>query len=184
MNAAPPFEQRVVFANQFESLWTRALAGKITPELGEQLEASGLTLSALPTGHPYTVWEKCLALTAASLFQAQPVSESYRSLGAQMMHGYFQTSWGTYLDSLIRMLGPKRLLMRTQSICRWSNNFTEVSITETEPSRMSMWVNDIGSEIHFTRGVLIAGLERCGCVAPRVDVTQFDAAGVTYDIHF
>jgi uncharacterized protein (TIGR02265 family) len=184
MNAAPPFEQRVVFANQFESLWIRALADRVTPELRAQLEAAGLFLSALPSGYPYAVWERCLALTAAYLAPSEPVSESFCSLGSQMMHGYFQTRWGDYLDSLIRMLGAKRLLMRTQSICRWSNNFTEVSLTELEPSRVSMWVNDVGNEIHFTRGVLTAGLERCGSVRPRVEIVQRDDNGVTYDIRF
>jgi uncharacterized protein (TIGR02265 family) len=182
MVTSVPKSERFIFSNQFESLWLRALKNDVTSELEAKLQAAGVKLHALQAAYPVAVWEACLAATAQYLYPTLPKTESYYRLGHRMVQGYFDTKWGSHFLTLLRMLGQKRMLMRTQSIFRTSNNFSFVTVTELAPKHFELWIDDYDDEIFFTRGVLAAGLEASGVKNPNVAIVKVDPAGVTFDI--
>jgi uncharacterized protein (TIGR02265 family) len=176
--------QRVIFANQFESMWTKALKTELTPSLRAQLKQCGFDPNQLQPVYPFSVWEQCLALTAAHLYPKQSYESAYEDLGYRMVQSYFDSVWGSHFIRLLRMLGPKRMILRTQSIFRTSNNYAHVTVTEVGPMRFELSIDDYGREIYFTRGVIRAGIEKGGANDSTVEITKVDERGVTYVVSF
>ncbi len=177
-----PKSERFIFSSQFESFWIRALKGNVSSELEAKLLTAGVKLHAMQAAYPVEVWEACLAMTAQHLYPTLPKPESYFKLGHRLVQGYFDTQWGSHFLTLLRLLGQKRMLNRTQSIFRTTNNFTYVTVTELSPKHFELWIDDYDDEIFFTRGVLTAGLEASGVKVPNVAIVKTDSSGVTFDI--
>ncbi len=161
------YADRVVFANQFESLWLKALNGRVTAPLKKALIAHGVDLSQLKPADPFLVRESCLAATAEWLYGQSNYQPAYEDLGYRSVQGYFDSAWGGTFRRLLTMRGPKRTFVRAQRIFRASNNFANVKLTELEGGRFQVWVNDVGRAIFFTKSVLRAGIEKGGVRRPR-----------------
>jgi uncharacterized protein (TIGR02265 family) len=99
-----------------------------------------------------------------------------------MAVGYRETMVGGAVFGMLKLLGPKRMLLRTQKNFRSGNNYTDVRFTEVGPTVMDMWMNEPGPLRHFSAGIIEAGMRFSGAPETRVEVRAFDDASVTYRI--
>jgi uncharacterized protein (TIGR02265 family) len=173
--------ERLVFAHTVEGLFRRGLSGRISPELKEQLRQAGVDLDRpLMPAYPLETWLRCVSLTAQALYPGESRELALRHVGERMVDGYLETTMGSAVFGLLRLLGPHRTLGRMQKNFRSANNYTEVRLTEVGPSEADLWMNEPGPLRYFMGGVLLAGLRGAGTTDVRVELRHFDDASVTY----
>ncbi len=175
--------ERLVFAHTVEGLFKRGVAGRISPELKEQLRLAGVDLERpLMPAYPLEIWSRCVALAARTLYPEDSRELGLRKLGERMVDGYLETAMGSAMFGLLRLLGPQRTLGRMQKNLRSANNYTEVRLTEVGPTEADLWLNEPGLMRYFMQGVLLAGLRGAGTPDVKVELRQFDENGVTYRV--
>src|SRR5262245_40477398 len=125
-----PMQEKLVFDHTLEAMFQRALGALVTPALKEKLRKEGLDLDRkLLPAYPFETWARCLDITAQILHPHLPQAKSLRLLGEQLVEGYRQTFVGSAVLGVLRVLGPRRMLRRTQQHFRSGNNYTEVRLT-------------------------------------------------------
>jgi uncharacterized protein (TIGR02265 family) len=175
--------ERIVFEHSVESLYLRSLRSRLTPELKNQLRSVGVDLDRkLLPGYPQPVLTQALQLTARTLRPELPEADAFRWLGECQVEGYQETVVGTALFGVLRLLGPRRMLERTQKNFRSGNNYTEVRCTTVDPCTSDLWMNEIGPMRYFTQGIVLAGMRAAGAREARVEVLHFDEEGTTYRV--
>ncbi|HEX8819399.1 MAG TPA: DUF2378 family protein [Archangium sp.] len=175
--------ERLVFAHTVEGLFRRGLSGRIPPGLKEQLRQAGLDLERpLLPAYPLETWFQCVALAAETLYPGEPRDLALRRVGERMVDGYLETTMGSAMFGLLRLLGPQRTLGRMQKNLRSANNYTEARLTEVGPRELDLWMNEPGPLRYFMQGVLLAGLRGAGTPDVQVALHHFDDASVTYRV--
>jgi uncharacterized protein (TIGR02265 family) len=175
--------ERLVFAHTAEGLFRRGLSGRISPELKEQLRQAGLDLDKpLMPAYPLDTWLRCVSLAAQALYPNDPREVALLHVGERMIDGYLETTMGSAMFGLLRLVGTHRALGRMQKNFRSANNYTEVRLTELGPREADLWMNEPGPLRYFMQGVLLAGLRGAGTPNVRVELRQFDDASVTYHL--
>jgi uncharacterized protein (TIGR02265 family) len=151
--------ERLVFGHNFEGLYVRGLAGKMTPELLRLLDEEGVNLQKLAPAYPVEVWMRCLRRTADLLFPAKPKQLAHSELGRRFMRGYFETMMGKALLAMLKVLGPERTFKRMTQNFRTGNNFNEIKSEVPEPGHAEMWINHVlCDDPGFVQGLISEGL--------------------------
>lgn len=175
--------ERIVFEHTVEAFFSRSLGARVTPELKRQLREEGLDLDRkLLPGYPQEVWTRLLRLAARSVHPDLSEEDGLALLGERLIDGYQETVVGRALFGALRLLGPQRVLERTQKNFRTGNNYTEVRTTLLRAGEMELWMNELDLARHFTRGTVLAGLRASGARNPGVNVLRFDREGTTYRV--
>jgi uncharacterized protein (TIGR02265 family) len=175
--------ERLVFAHTVEGLFKRGVSGRLSSELKERLRQAGLDLERpLMPAYPLETWFQCVSLTARALYPEDSEELALRKLGERMVDGYLETTMGSAMFGLLRLLGPQRTLGRMQKNLRSANNYTEARLTEVDPRALDLWMNEPGPLRYFMQGVLLAGLRGAGTPDVRVELGHFDDTGVTYRV--
>jgi uncharacterized protein (TIGR02265 family) len=171
----------LIFNHTLESLLSRAFPKGVPPELKVRLRALGVDLDKpLLPAYPRTTWARCIELCAPVGFPLESREVAWRKLGERMVDGYKETMIGRAMFSTLRLLGPRRMLQRAQKNFRSGNNYTEVRITDLEPTMMEVWFNEVDDVLrHFTVGLVLAGMRAGGAVEPQVDMLHADSRGFT-----
>ncbi|MFN7133736.1 MAG: DUF2378 family protein, partial [Myxococcales bacterium] len=136
-------DEQLVFGHNFEGLYLRGLASRLTPELRKELLKLGVDLNRLLPGYPVEIWMAGLRLTARMLHQGLPPHAAYQQLGQVFMRGYFETMLGKALLAILRVIGPERTFKRMTQNFRTGNNFNEVTSTVLAPGHAEMWINHV-----------------------------------------
>jgi uncharacterized protein (TIGR02265 family) len=175
--------ERLIFEHAVDGLFRRGLAGRVTPSLKEQLREAGLDLERpLLPAYRWDTWVRCVGLTARAVYPTEAPEVGWRLIGERSVDGYRETAVGAAMFGVLRLLGPKRMLGRTRQNFRSANNYTEARITEVGPREADLWMNERGQLRYFTQGAVLAGMRGAGAKDARVEVRQFDDAGVTYRV--
>jgi uncharacterized protein (TIGR02265 family) len=178
-------DERVIFSNTVDSLYRKALAPSLTPELTERLRARGLNLHApLLAAYPLAVWVECLEDTARTLHPDRTPEQARRMMGRRMIEGYAQTLMGGAVLTLARVVGPMRSLERMQHNFRSGNNFTETRLTVLGPTQADLWFNEPEVLEGFVEGVLEEGLSRIGMQDVRIHRTRHSPEAATYHLEW
>lgn len=173
---------KVVFEQTIEGLFLRGLGSRVTPALKGQLKAAGLDLDQkLLPAYPFAVWMKTLELTAAALYPGEPLERAMFQVGEAFLDGYRETFLGRAVLGMMRVLGPRRTLLRATQNFRSGNNYTETRITEVGAAVIDLWMNEVGPYPTFTSGVIHAGLVVAGAT-PRVDIRDHDGHACTFRV--
>jgi uncharacterized protein (TIGR02265 family) len=91
---------------------------------------------------------------------------------------------GRAVLSMLRVLGPRRALMRATQNFRAGNNFTESKLNELGPGQFELWMNEVGPYPAFTAGIIHAGLRVAGAKDIAVEMTGYDGHACTYRINW
>ena len=179
VTAAP----EVVFGHALQGLFEVGLRGRVTPTLAARLKAVGVDLSRpFDIAYPREVWGRVLALTAAELWPAEPTDRAFFLLGRQMLLGYTETLLGRALVSLVKLLGPRRLLGRMTHNLRSGCNYNETKLEDLGPGRARFWINEPALPPGYVAGLLDAAMEIAGASERGWEVVHRDAKGCTYDL--
>lgn len=174
---------RLVFEHSVEALFVRGLTGRVSPTLKAQLREAGVDLDRpLLPAYGWDTWVRGVGVVARGLHPGEPQEVAWRLMGERMVEGYRETALGGAMFGMLRLLGPKRMLGRTRQNFRSGNNYTEARLTEVGPREADLWMNEQGLLRYFTQGAVLAGMRGAGAQDVRVEVREFDDAGVTYRV--
>jgi len=165
---------RLWLPHSIEGLF-RALAGRITPPLAEQLAAVGVT----PHSGPVDTQSMCAAvrLISGALYGSLAPAVAERELGRVFVRGYGRTLVGAALLQFMRMIGPKASLERMQRNLRTGTNFVETRFTSVAPGVAELWFNDDGGIPEFFAGIVEEGAKYTGAKQATVEVVARDESG-------
>ena len=174
-------ETPLVFNNSVQGLFSRTFPDGVPPELKAQLRAVGVDLDKpLLPAYPATTWARCVDLGARAAFPEERREVAWRRMGERMIDGYQDAMIGRAMFSMLQLLGPRRMLQRSQKNFRTGNNYTEVRFSDVSPTEMELWFNETDEVMrHFTVGLVLAGMRAGGADEPQVRLHGTDAKGVT-----
>jgi uncharacterized protein (TIGR02265 family) len=118
-------------------------------------------------------WKKALTLVATELFEGT-LDERYRQLGRSVLLRYEETLMGKTVVGLMRMLGPRRVLVRINATLRSGNNYIEASLSELSPQAFEGEVNECNGNPNYIAGVIEQGLIIAGAKDQKVTIKDFD----------
>jgi uncharacterized protein (TIGR02265 family) len=175
-------DQLLIFSHAVEGLFSRGLAGRVTPELRARLREVGVDLDhTLLPAYPRETWARCIQLAAETLLPHEPPEVAWRLLGERMVDGYQETFVGRAMFATLRLLGPRRVLGRTRQNLRSANNYTEVRVADLAPTVVELWLNETHPTLRvFCQGLLLAGMRASGAQDPMVECLLADDTGVTF----
>ena len=176
-------DELLVFEQTLEAVFLRGLHGRVPPSCKARLRQAGLDLDQkLRPTYPLDAWMTFLRITAQELYPEEPVDQGAFKLGETCIDGFRETMLGRAVLSLLRVLGPRRALMRATQNFRAGNNYTESRLKELGPRQFELWMNEVGPLPTFTAGILHAGLRTAGAENIRVDLSGYDGHACTYCI--
>ncbi|MGZ3457532.1 MAG: DUF2378 family protein [Archangium sp.] len=171
----------LIFTHTLQGLFSRTFHDGVPAELKVQLRTVGVDLDKpLLPAYPVQTWCRCVELSAPFAFPRERREVAWRKLGERMIDGYQDSMIGSAMFSMLRLLGPRRMLQRAQKNFRTGNNYSEVRITEVSPTAMDLWFNESDEPLrHFTVGLVLAGMRVGGAEEPQVNIVDKDAKGFT-----
>jgi uncharacterized protein (TIGR02265 family) len=174
-------EPQLIFSHSLQGLLSRAFPKGVPPEAKAKLRAVGVELDKqLLPAYPRETWGRCIEVCAELAFPQERRDVAWRKMGERMVDGYKETMIGRAMFSTLRLLGPRRMMQRSQKNFRSGNNYTEVRITDISPTEMHVWFNETNEVLRqFTMGLVLAGMRAGGAVDPQVEPLRTDAQGFT-----
>lgn len=139
-----PLEQRLVYVQVVEGLLQHGLQGRLSPRLKQRLRQVGVDVDRpLLPAYPVPVWTRCLSVIAEETYPGVPREEAFRKLAEAHAQGYGRTVIGRAVYSIMRLLGPRRLVQRMPQTLRSTDNYTEVELVERGPTTYEMKLNSV-----------------------------------------
>jgi len=177
----PETSQPLIFSHSLQGLISRAFPSGVPSELKEKLRTVGVDLDRqLLPAYPKDTWSRCVEYGARYAFPLEPKELAWRKMGERMVDGYQETMIGRAMFSTLRLLGPRRMLQRSQKNFRSGNNYTEIRLTDVGPTVLDVWFNETDEVLRqFTLGLILAGMRSGGAEAPEAIITHRDALGMT-----
>jgi uncharacterized protein (TIGR02265 family) len=161
----------------------RGLQGRLSGACKARLRQAGLELDQkLRPAYPFASWMRFLHVAAEELYPGETLEQGAWKLGEACIDGFQETILGRAMLSLMRMLGPRRTLLRSTQNFRAGNNYTEARIQELGPRDFELWMNEVGSLPTFTAGIIHAGLRMAGATSVRILLDGYDGHACTYRI--
>ncbi|MFT3712907.1 MAG: DUF2378 family protein [Archangium sp.] len=114
-------------------------------------------------------WERLLRTCARKLKPDGTEDEGLELLGAAMLEGYAAGFVGRSLFLVLKLMGPRRALLRMAENFKTADNITEVTATAHAEKHVEMVFNDIGNMPTYMRGLLSTAMTMLG--APKHEVT-------------
>jgi len=178
-------DEFLVFEQTIESMFHRALNGRLTPRCKARLREAGLDVDQKPRpAYTLEAWMNFLRIAAEELHPGEPLEQAAFKLGLVYMEGFRETMLGRAVLSLLRVLGPRRALGRAAQSFRSSNNYTETRLTEVGPRHFELWLNEVGPLPSFSAGLIHGGLKVSGARDIVVDITGYDGHACTFRVQW
>ncbi|KFE67693.1 DUF2378 family protein [Hyalangium minutum] len=176
-------DELLVYEQTIEALFVRALGARLSPECRVRLREAGLDVSQkLKPAYSFDSWMKFIRIAAEELHPGLPLPEATFKLGEAYVDGFRETMLGRAVMSLLRVLGPRRTVLRATQNFRAGNNYTETRVAELAPGRFEVWMNEVGPYPEFTAGIIQAGVRMSGAKELRVEMFDYDGHACTYRI--
>src|SRR4029453_3394206 len=105
-------------------------------------------------------------------------------IGEACIDGFRETMLGRAVLSLLRVLGPRRALMRATQNFRAGNNYTESRLKELGPTQFELWMNEGGPDPSFTARTIHARLRVAGAHDIVIETSGYDGHPCTYRINW
>ncbi len=163
-------EAPLVFQQAFVAL-RRVLAPHWSETLSQRYVALGVNLNAPEPAYPLSTWVQALDLAMATISPGVDHDKATRDIGQRMVQATSETVLGGAMFALLRVLGPKRGLMRMARNLRSSNNYSESEVRETAPGQYELTLNLVNYP-HYYVGMLETGLTLMGAKATEVSVVD------------
>ncbi len=175
--------EQLVFEQTIEGMFVRGLQGRLSPRARERLKAAGIDVSApLRPAYPFEIWMAGLKVAAEEVFSSHSEQEAMFKLGELLIDGYRETLLGRAVLGMVRVLGPKRTLLRSTQNFRSGNNYTETRLVEVSPTCTELWMNEVGPFPSFTQGILLAAMRASGAPGLQVELKDYDGHAATYRV--
>ena len=160
----------VVFRHTVEAFIDRVILrrGLLSLEFDKELKALGLDVSR-PVELSIDIWLKVLRACAKRLLPAGTEADGLELVGREMLRGYQEGLVGKSLFMLLRMVGPRRALLRVMESYRTADNITTITATERGPKCIALEFNSAFEIPTYVRGLLLEALPLLGGHEPKVE---------------
>jgi len=162
-----------------QGLFVRALPPD--PSFHAELMAVGVDVDRLLPRYPLKVWLDGMAVARRHFFPGHTEQQANWLLGRLFLQGFVDTMVGRVAGSLLPMLGPARMLERTQrhfALARPDIRVTVQVVGETE-RRLLFEGGRTAASADFAGGILEAEMERTR-TRTRAEVTVEDRQATSY----
>jgi uncharacterized protein (TIGR02265 family) len=160
-----------------QGLFVRALPPD--PAFHAELKSVGVDVDRLLPRYPLKTWIDGMAVARRHFFPGHTEQQGNWLLGRLFLLGFLDTMVGRVAGSLLPVLGPARMLERTQrhfALARPDMRVTVQVVGETE-RRLLFEGGQTPAAADFAGGILEAGLER---TRTRAEVTVEDRQATSY----
>jgi uncharacterized protein (TIGR02265 family) len=173
----------VVYTSSAEGL-IRALGDRLDERAHQRFAEIGIPLRGkLQPAYPREVWLKAGQLASQLLSPHLPADQQKVVLGRRFVHGFGETIVGKALLAAMRVLGPKRALLRLERSLRTGNNYSTVTLRELGEGQLELEVSDAPFPEYY-QGMVEASLELTGCKSWEVKLLKRVGNETTYSIRF
>jgi uncharacterized protein (TIGR02265 family) len=170
MSAAMAFHSPAsiyVAGNMFEGLFVRGLPPE--PSFHGDLKAVGVDVERLLPQYPIKVWNEALDMARLHFFPGHTQQQADWQLGRLFTQGFLDTLIGRAVGAVLPMLGPARMLERSQRNISVARPDVRVTIQVVGKTERCLLFENLAPRPDFTAGCTEAGLER-GRVKAQVTV--------------
>lgn len=174
-------ESRVVFGHTMEALLERC-ARDLPPDGWTALGRLGIERTRRLPAYDFGAWCEAVALLAKALHPGLEPGDAEFQLGNDFIERYAESFIGRALFSVLKLLGPRRVLGRMARSFRTGTNFTQVELTEETASSALMRIGAIEPRARFTHGLLTRGLMLAGIPTVRVQLEGIDGETATFRV--
>ncbi|MBL8911148.1 MAG: DUF2378 family protein [Archangium sp.] len=102
-------------------------------------------------------------------------------LGAAMLEGYADGFVGRSLFLVLKLMGPRRALLRMAENFKTADNVTEVTATARGETHVEIVFNDIGKVPTYVRGLLLEAMTTMGLQKPTVTFEELPNGHTKFD---
>ena len=175
---------RYIYAVAVEAFFQRALAGRLDAAARTRLRDAGIAVDEpLLSVYPAEVFHRAVAIAAEAVHPGVPPDEAQYRAGLDHIDAFVQSYPGKMMAALARQIDPRTILEYTATFIRLGNNFTESRTRALGPTRVEVWVNDVGEVPGWYRGIVQRGLELANVKGVEVRVVPgAPAPAATYDV--
>jgi uncharacterized protein (TIGR02265 family) len=155
--------EKVIFRQALEALFLRALKEKMTPALQSALKECGLDLSReLQPAYAFSDFRKMQTVSLHSLYGPEPTNKNQREFGRLWTDGYFQTFMGAALLGILKLIGPRRSMLRSEKNYSTVGNYNLAKTVELAPNHFELKLKDVEDWPGISEGSLQRSLELTG----------------------
>jgi uncharacterized protein (TIGR02265 family) len=178
-------ERRVVYEQSVEALFVRALRSKMPEACFRELREAGLDLSR-PLKPQYTEaeYEHHIRIARRHLYPRHEDPEAYRLMGRLFIQGYLETTIGSALKVLLRLLGPDRNLSRMPGYFEAGTSYVHASGERHGPGDWTLRVSAVAGFPTFTQGSLEETMKLSGASDATVEYEVDPDRSVRYRIRW
>ncbi len=154
---------RYVFGVAIESLFLRALDGRVDVACRAKLREAGIDLDEpVLAAYPAEVFHRGVAIAAQAVHPSAPPDQAQFEIGRAHIDGFVTSYPGRMMLALARQLEPRTILEYTATFIRLGNNFTESRCRALGDGQTELWMNHVYGVPHWYRGIIHRGLELAG----------------------
>jgi uncharacterized protein (TIGR02265 family) len=151
---------RYIYAVAVESFFQRAMAGRLDAATRARLREVGVAVDEpLLSVYPAAVFHRAVAVASEAAYPGLPAEEAHFRAGCAHIDAFVLTYPGKMMAALARQIDPRTILEYTATFIRLGNNFTETRARVLGPTRVEVWMNEVGVVPGWYRGILHRGME-------------------------
>ncbi len=152
-----------------------AFRSRVGPKIRERLRAElGIDEQALKPSYPLATHDAMVKLLGQELFTGQPLDTATYEVGRAMLNHFGRGVLGRAIFSIIRLVGPMRMLKRTPDYYKQNNNYADVKIEVLGEKSYVVDHNEVGAVPHYWRGTMQGSGEVIGLAGHAVDLLEYD----------
>jgi uncharacterized protein (TIGR02265 family) len=158
MTSPDVWKDRFTFPQLFEG-YVKGLGERFTPALRAKLKAAGLDLDKPPPAIPAVDVPKYMDLIVNEVWPGMARDEQLHRLGRAYVEGWPQGLLGAAATRMLRLIGPKRALLRLDRVFSTTNNFNKATTQLVNEQEALITVNDVQEMPTYWVGIFEASLE-------------------------
>jgi len=160
------------------------MAGRLDPGVRAHLRDAGIAVDEpLLSVYPAAVFHRGVAIAAAAAYPDADLDEALHLAGRDHIDAFVESYPGKMMAALARQIDPRTILEYTATFIRLGNNFTETRARTLGPTRVEVWMNDVGDVPGWYRGILERGMEVASVRGVEVrDVPGTAAPAATFEV--
>lgn len=175
---------RYIYAVAVEAFFLRAMAGRLDGKARARLREAGIAVDEpLLSVYPAAVFHRCVAVAAEAAHPGAPAEEAQYRAGRDHIDAFVQSYPGKMMAALARQIEARTILEYTATFIRLGNNFTETRARVLGPTRIELWMNDVGDVPGWYRGIIQRGMEVSDVKGVSVEIVPGSPVpSATYDV--
>lgn len=156
---------------------------QLTPEFVAAMQGKGFDPGKV-RDLPRETWWWLLRETAKRLQPHHPQGETMELMGREMIRGYANGLVGAGLFLALRLLGPRRSVLRMAENFRTADTFSRVIVRELGPNHLELDYTPTAGMPELVQGILTESMITIGLANPRVEVRTAPDDGAVYTLRW